>query len=328
MQRTMGKYYYKTRKDKIKTAEQIFDREANDLSYIIENKQLLKRHTIFINKSRYVKNSSLYKYKVPSGRYEGMTPLPFMGFQEFYPNIFDLWIHIIKSCFDVTYRFYPYFGGKGIYPGADVLDSRRFALWCLRNGFSNKPFTYSKYFQRKNKSKGYTLSNCYITTEKAVHSPTNLSKVIEGIRLIKLYEEDHDPSVSYITFYTRYYLYDMDADGARFAKHPEIPGFMPTSFYQCVADENSCTFSTFISRMHYSYLNGGHRIRPYDLLKPEYSVGDDCNSQGKLSYKQQYHRNKKEQNEKYNPYAVNKELVQHTDTNIDDVYYDGNNVYE
>lgn len=322
----MGKYFYKHRDERLKVVEQIFDKEAKDLSYISSSKLLLKRHKIFINKIRYVKNSSLYKYKVPTGKYEGMCPMPFMNFEEFYPEIFAIWMHIIRSCFDNSYRFYPYFGGKGIYPGADVLDSKRFALWCLRNGYTGKAFTYTKYLQRKDKSKGYTLSNCYITTEASVHSPTNLSKVIEGIRLIKLYEDEHDSSVSYISFYTRYYLYDMDEYSARIAPYPDIPGFMPTVFYNSVADESSCSYSTFISRMHYSYLNGGYRIRPYELLDHEYSVCGDCNRQGKLSYKQLYERNKKEASQKYCPYTTDeaKPILEDSDydvySNNDDIY--------
>jgi len=319
----MAKHYYKNPKHQEKAASKIFDAESTDLSYISNDKHLLYRHVIFINKCRYHTCINYKRFTVPEGRLAGQHSKIFRGFREYYPTIYALWMHILRCCLDKTYLFYPYFGAKGIYPGADFLDSRRFTIWCLRNGFIGKPFTYTMYLQRKNKSKGYTLSNCYFITEKEAHAPSKLPNVINSIRLIKTYEEEHDKSVSYMTFYTRYYMYDMSETDARMVEYPKIPGFSPATFYDSVADETSCSRTTFLSRMHYSYLNGGHKVHPYDLLKPEYSVNANCNNQGKLSYKQQYDRDKKENKDKYNPYVNPNNFI--TDDNETSSVYSENN---
>lgn len=319
--KTNVKHFYKNRAHKEKTAIKIFDPEAPDLSYISNNPQLLRRHITFINKCREWTFRGYTRFTVPEGKCAGMHSQIFEGFRERYPTLYELWMHIIRSCLDKTYSFYPYFGAKGIYPGKDFLDSRQFAIWCLRNDFVGKPFTYTMYLQRKNKKKGYTIGNCYFVTEKEAHAPTKLSSVINSIRLLKLYEENHNPDISYLTFYTRYYMYDMDEYDSRMAEYSTANNFSPVVFYDSVADENSCSQSTFLSRMHYSYLNGGFIARPYDMLNPEYSVKEEANKQGKLSYKQQYDRNKKEEAEKADIYNNSQ-----TDNNL--IYNNtNNNVY-
>ena len=318
---TMAKHYYKNREHRANAAVKIFDTAAKDLSYISNNKHILYRHTIFINKCRDQTCINYKRFTVPEGKFAGMHSRIFAGFREYYPTIYSLWMHILRSCLDKTYVFYPYFGGKGIYPEADFLDSRKFTIWCLRNGFIYKPFTYTMYLQRKDKTKGYSARNCYFITEREAHAPSKLSDVINSIRLIRFYEEEHDKSVSYMTFYTRYYMYDMNEYDARIAEYPKVPGFSPVTFYESVAGENDCSRSTFLSRYHYSYLNGGHTARPYDMLKPEYSVKAVANSEGKLSYKQQYDRNIKENKDKYNPYINPNEFnIVTEDNNQSDVY--------
>ena len=278
----------------------IFDNEAEDLSYITNNSNLLYKHIKFIDASPYLKPLC---YVIKEGRYAGKSPKAFSGFRAKYSNIYAWWIHIVKSCLDPDYPFYRFFGAKGISLSLDVIESKKFCKWALRRGLISNPFSYEQYLIRKNKSLGFSRRNLKVTTELEVHNCKTLYQALESLQLIKEYEEGHDDTVSYLTFHARYYVYDLDSKDARyFPYHGEkgfkstlldALGFSPSRFYRAVATEESCSFSVFKSRMHYSYLNGGFIARPHDMLKPEYSVSDEANKQNKLSYKQQYIRDQK-----------------------------------
>lgn len=294
--RKVSKSNIKSSRDAI---ESLFDRDSEDLSYITNNKSLLRKHLKLIDTYTYL---SPTPYVINSGKYAGLSPMSFYGFATRYKNIYSWWIHIVRSCLDPNYDFYQFFGAKGISLSLDFIESKRFCKWALRKGLNQEPFTYKQFLIRKNKSRNYCKTNLRITSEVEVHKCSTLRQALESIQLIKEYEEGHDKSVSFLTFHTRYYMYDLDSEDSRYLKYNsengfaslvESLGFSPTKFYNSVATKESCSFSTFKSRMHYSYLNGGFIARPHEMLKPEFSVSAEANRQNKLSYKQQYERNKK-----------------------------------
>lgn len=301
-----------------KRIEAIFDFSKSDLSYIVENKELLNAHIKFINMCDYVRSgySTLERYAATFGPSKGRLPKAFDKFSENYSGIYELWVHLLRSCGDPTYATYKFFGAKGVFVSKEFLDGKKFCIWCLKNGFTGKPFTYDKYLQRTNKLRKYFSSkNCYIISEKELHECKSVSTALKMLYLIKRYEQQHDPSVSYMAFYTRYFMWDFDVDdAANFKYEPKnyakTFGFLPVRFYESVSNEESCSLSTFISRMHYSYLNGGFTIRPYDMLNPDYSVSAEANKQNKVSYKQMWRRQRKE----------NQSAEPDSQMNINDVY--------
>ena len=289
---------YKRGAERARRVAKIFDQSTDDLTYVKENPALMKAHIAHINKCEYNGNSFLAPLMVESEEGDMVNPKSFSGFLKYYKNIYNMWMHLINSCYIEDYRFYPFFGRRGIKISNDFLDSRKFCIWCLQNGLTRKPFMYDQYLQRKNKTKGYSADNCYIITEKELHTGKSVQTVLNQVGLIRSYETEHDPSVSYLVFYTRYYMYDFCSEDARMLKYKnarsDIFGFSPITFYKSVADENSCSMSTFMSRIHYSYLNGGFVAHPYDMLKPDYSVDAEAAKQGKISYKRKWNMDKKE----------------------------------
>lgn len=295
-------------RDRSHIIEEIFNNDSNDLSYILNNEELFKRHVQFINESPYSSSGTLRNLSVPSGASKGLRPKIFDHFDIRYPAIYERWVHMVKSCLDPTYPSYKLFGAKGIYISKDFLDSKWFCKWCLRNGVTSKLGSYDKYLLRRNKSGNYSPFNCYVISEKELHECKDLKTVLESLYIAKRYEENHHKSVSYMTMYSRYYVWDWALDDSLMTEYTFTPdqfGFSPINFYNSVADDSSCSQSTFLSRVHYSYLNGGFICRPYDMLKPEYSVSEECAKQGKISYKQKWDRDRKEQEGKNNPYSNN-----------------------
>ena len=322
--------YQRTLKRRAEKVKQIFDASTKDLAYVSLNEALLKEHITFIKKCRYTHTPMLDHLSVPKGQLKGRTPKPFANFAINYPYIYARWLNIIQSCLNPEYPLYKFIGAKGILMSKEFFDSKSFCIYCLKNALTKEPFTYRQYLVRKDKTKWYTADNVYLFNEKDLHECKSLNIALLSLQLIKQYETNHDSSVSYMTYYTRYYMYDMDAnDSANLPFNPVEPqvtlGFRPTEFYNSVATESDCSLSTFMSRMHYSYLNGGFKARPYDMLKPDYSVKAAANQEGKLSYKQQWDRLQKEQ--KYS------QTVKYYDSTnkdkSDDVYAEdvSNNVY-
>lgn len=314
--------------------ESIINRSTSDLSYIMANESLFKEHKSYIKTAADSQGTSpVEKLTVKTGKLAGQHPKGFYQFSKNYFTLFLWWRHIMRCCFDESYQYYQFFGAKGISVDKTFLNAKKFCMWALKNGLTREPFMYDIYLQRKDKTKDFSVDNCYVITEKAVHECKDVKLVLNSLFLIKEYESKHDPSVSYMTFYTRYYMYDMSVDDActyKFdpTKTETTIGFSPFRFYHSVADEHSCVWSTFKSRMHYSYLNGGFNVRPYDLLKPDFSVSEEANRQGKLSYKQQYLREKKKEKDSLNIYN-NKSNSVHSDSldESNNVYSNGTDVY-
>ncbi len=304
-------------KDRSAIINAIFDTSTKDMSYVVNNAELLKAHKHFIMKSAYSTNTALSKYVVPSGKSKGLSPRLFDFFKERYTYIYERWMHLIQCCFDESYPLYQFFGGRGIYMSKEFLDGKLFCIWCLKNGVTSRLGMYKTYIQRRRKDRNFSPINCYVITEKELHNCGSLDLVLNSLSFIKRYEENHAKNVSYMLAYTRYYVYDMSVeDSVMWDYNPASIvdkqfGFSPIKFYESVADESSCTMSVFLSRYHYSYLNSGFIARPYDMLKPDYSVSAAANSQGKLSYKQQWDRLQKEKNGT-NVYTPNKEPVSST----------------
>ena len=331
--RTYGRRRRLSKEKMAKKVATLFDPNAKDLSYITENKELLKAHITFINRCVHDRAGyrALEKYAATFGPSKGRVPKAFEKFSTNYSGIYELWVHLIKSCGDPNYITYPFFGAKGIFVAKEFLDGKKFCIWCLKNGFTGSPFTYDKYLQRINKSKKYYSSkNCCIISEKELHECKSTSTALKMLWLVKRYEESHDPSVSFMAFYTRYFIWDFDADdAANFKYEPKnyanTFGFLPVRFYEAVATEESCPMSVFISRMHYSYLNGGFIARPYDMLKPEYSVSVEANKQNKVSYKQMWERQRKE--EKKNKQINNDNNDVYNSNGVESTYDENNSVY-
>lgn len=279
----------------------IFDVCQKDLTYIYNNPDLLIKHIWFIKRMAYSTAYDLAKLEIPIYGNKTMHPKVFMKFKEKYKSIYDLWEHIVRSCYDSTYSYYKYFGARNIKMSVSFLDSRKFCIWCLKNGFVKKPFLYYQYLVRKDKTKGYTAKNCYVITEKQRHECKTLPLALKSLELIKAYDEGHDPSVSFFTFITRYYAYDFNIEdsknepytityGGKHTSDIGSIGFSKQRFYDCVADENCCSQNTFFSRLHFGGLTPNFIIRPYDMLKPDYAINEEHAKQGILSYKQLWDR--------------------------------------
>ena len=317
-------------KDRSNIINSIFKPGEKDLSYITKDPELLKQHIKFINESSYVYAGKIASIKVPGGRSEGLSPRNFDFFWKYYQYIFERWFHLIKCCFYTDYPYYKFFGGKGIYMSKEFLDGKKFCIWCLKNGLTSKVGMYDIYLQRKNKNKNYSPKNCYVITEKELHECKTLNLVLSHLYVTKKYEEDHDNSVSYMTMYSRYYVYDLNLDDALHCKYDsstrrtclETIGFSPMNFYKSVATDQDVPLTTFMSRIHYSYLNGGFTIRPYDMLKEDYSIEEETAKQGKVSYKKQWERDRKEKADKQTP---NSYTVQNNNTQSS--IYDDYSVY-
>lgn len=273
-----------SRAKRLAKINKIFMDSAEDYSYIMSNRALKSAHKKFIMNAAYTRDLVASKSGIKS----------FVGFHK-YAFIYAQWVHLVNCCYVPDSPFYPFFGGKGIKLSPEFLDGKTFCLWALKNGLTRKPFMYDVYLQRRDKSKDYSPANCYVTTEESIHKCKSVKQALESVWILKKYEEEHDSSVSYVTYYTRYYMYDMTVEDARsWYYNAHIKGcrygFSISRFYQSVANKESCSFSTFKSRMHYAHLNGGFTIRPYQMLDPSFDVGAAANQQGKLSYKQRYHR--------------------------------------
>lgn len=306
-----------------KSINKLFGPDSKDISEACNDKQLLSAHMWFINHLPFASLSRLATVKAPGGKMKGLSPKSFMDFEKYYPTIYARWIHLIKSCFVESYDMYQFFGAKGIYMSKEFLNGKQFCIWCLANGLTKPIGMYDQYLQRKRKHWHYTPKNCYVITEKELHECKSLKTVLGSLYFIKQYETYRHESVSYLTAYTRYYMYDMqaiDAVSLPYVKRrngTETYGFKPTAFYKSVATEESCSLSTFISRMHYSYLNGGFKARPYEMLKPEFDVGAEANSQGKLSYKQKHYRDWKRSLDEG---EIKPQSVYNTNTTVSEVY--------
>lgn len=336
---SVKKYRAKVRARKLaETIEFLFGENSAPLSDVVNNEELLKEHIHFIINRENKITTAARKYKNPCQTKRGkeFEIAEFPEFKIYYPTIHAWWIHLIRSCLDPKYISYKFIGAKKIRPCREFFNSKLFCIWCLKNKLIEPPIMYKQYLCRKNKRRGYTFNNTIIINEKDMHDCKDISFALKNLFLIKKYEEGHDLTVEYMTFYTRYFMYDFPLQEALYTEYDgwkrfgEI-GFKPIAFYNSVADETSCPITTFISRYNYSYNNGGFVIRPYDALRPEFSVNAVANSQGVLSYKQQYDRNRKEREKLYNPYTKTSEYEQ-VNNSIEenmDVYYESNdlNVY-
>lgn len=294
-------------KIKANHVSKIFDSTTDDLSYITANEELLNKHIKFIHNCAYLfYNNVIGDFITLTKENETRVPRGFEYFQTNYKYIYKRWLHLVRCCYDPTYKFYKFFGAKGIRMSYHFKNAKKFCIWCLKNGITDKPFMYTKYIQRKDKNKSFSEENCYVITEKEVHNGKSVSQVLNSILMIRNYELDHHPSVSYMTYYTRCYIYDICEEDAR--KYPsdlknreDLCGqFSPATFYDSIADEDSCTKSEFLSRMHALYLNDNVTAKPYELIKKDFSVNKYVNQHGVLSYKQRWDRKNKEKNNSEN----------------------------
>lgn len=291
-----------------KRVKRLFDGTQTDLSLVVKDKKLLKKHIDFINSMPYC---SMYRVLSVPVSHERLTlekrPKIFISFNECYKPICRRWFRMIEYCYYEKNECYQFFGKRGIKMCEDFLDCKKFCIWCLKNGLIDPPDSYRMYLIRKDKSGDYDPNNIKVISEKQLHNNPNVPDALDAIILAKNYQDHHHESVSFMSAYTRYYLNDFQLEDAIMT--PYIPasqtakktgneitiGFSPQSFYRSVADENSCTFSEFWSRMHMVYMS---KIppRPYDLLKPDFSTVEHVATLGVKSYKQLWEESLAEKN--------------------------------
>ena len=265
---------------------------TNDLLSILDNKELLDKHIDFINTRKYT------QLKLPSHVTSNVKlPDTFSLFREKYTQIFCRWVRLLMYCYCDSHECYRFFGQRDIKMCDEFLDCKKFCIWCLTNGLVYNPNSYIKYLIRKDKSGDYTLDNVRIVSEKQLHSTPDLSDAITNIILAKNYEDHHPESVTFMSAYARYYVHDFTMEDAISAKYrcfsSKMPisedeisiGFQPRLFYKSVADEDSCTFGDFLSRLHATYLSK-IPIRPYDLIRKDFSITAHVEKFGTKSYKQ------------------------------------------
>jgi hypothetical protein len=290
---------------KNRAIDKLFHGKAADLKAVVSDSELLKKHLYFLRYAP-VKKTTRYGEDVSVVR----------NLRLYYPTLAARWEYLLNVCYNKENPIYHLFGGRGIFMSKGFRDSRIFCKWCLKNKVIDAIGSYTLYIQRKNKNKGYYWRNCYTVTEKELHECHNIKTALDLLVFAKKYREGHHKSVSYMTAYTRYFAYDFPLDGAlnteyftacTIVRNPFNVGFSPSIFYRSVADEKSCTQSVFLSRMHYAYMNGGFTCRPYDMLKPDFSVSATANMENKLSYKQMWNRTKKENKNKNKEVYTDKE---------------------
>ena len=286
-----------------------FDATQKDSDYISSDTYTRIKHIGFLRRYAIVKKEyKLRSLMVKNGKSAGKYPVVFSNFKAFYPDIHAWWIHIIRSCLDQKYPFYRFAGARGAQVCDEWLNAKEFCRWALRNGLTKMPFTYERYLIRKNEFGDYAPDNVIVTSERDLHKSKNLDDILRNILLIKKYEEYHHPTVSYMTFYTRYYVYGFDIDSARTLEFKSLTspgkknfgenlGFSPTKFYEGAATEDSCTKSEFLSRIHGLYYIDAV-VRPYELLKPDFSINEEARKQGKICYKTQWYRKNKDHTDK------------------------------
>lgn len=305
---------YPTKRERVKAlGKQLakkFDLTVNDSAYISKDKNLLEQHIEIINNAEYT------RYVQTPLRKCDFYARDFKIFKFGYPTIYYRWRYLLTKCYRACYDIYKFFGAKGIHMDDDFLDGKKFCIWCLKHGLTNYHFSYEKYLQRKDKSKNYSADNCFVVSERDLRAGKDLKQFLTCICLAKRYDES-DKKELFADAYARFYLYDMSADDALldisyFSNYvncniknrgPKI-GFSPYLYYNSVAIEGDVPYSTFLSRI-IATRNIEHRIsiRPFDMLKPEYSEYEITSATGITPYKQQWdkeHRRGKSKNKMQN----------------------------
>lgn len=318
-----------------KIVEAIFDKShKKDSTYILASEELLNAHIKFIEDSPY--DYQIYGALDPNSFQvddSGKRPLKFDSFPSKYRFIYARWKHIIRCCYDSNYDSYKYFGAKGIKMSDDFLDSKKFCIWCLKNGVTGDPSRYKQYLVRKDKYKEYSFENCQAITEKELHECKSAALAFQLIYLTKKYQEYHDKSVTYATYYTRYYMYDMDPESAGSIKgrsngrggNSSAYTFKPFIFYESVADENSCTLQLFLSHIHEACLIPGFQVYPYDMLRKDYSITAEARKQGLRTYHELRNRNRNKASR--NTCASDVTTSVYSDHTNDEIYTNSNGVY-
>ena len=303
---------YKSKDKYLDKSSALIDYNSKDIDYIINNEDLKKKHLEFIDDLEYTNKWALkflgvepFKKSYPlTQEYLGCTFKIFYKFPEYYKSVAKWWKHLIQSCYDKKYRTYKYIGAKGIRMCEEFLDSKFFCKWCIENKLTGKPGTYKCYLQRKDKTKDYTPDNCYVITEKDLRSGKDISSVLQTIYVVKQYDNQHHPSVMYITTYTRFFVWDFNIEDAcnipYIIKHKNSTdesdsfGISPRIFYESVAADGDVSYTTFVSRLNWAWNNKLTQIRPYDLLRPDYSVSEDARRCGVVTYYKKYKEKSKQ----------------------------------
>ena len=272
----------KYKRKSIEFVNRIYEKN-NPLVAVVDDPNLLKEHIDAINNAQYIKiKHSEFK--------------TFALFKKNYPAIHKWWKRLINSCYKPEYKMYKFIGARGIKLSDEFKDSKQFCIWCLKNKLIYDNDTYIAYLQRKDKTKDYSVENCFVVREKDIHEGKSLKILLDNVYFTKRYVEHHDDSVTYMCAYTRYYVWDLDIETSCTYEYNATTycttmyqlGFLQKVFYLSVATEDDVPWPVFESRAHYARLCGKFYMRPYDALRPEYSVSEEARNQGKPSYVAQY----------------------------------------
>lgn len=289
---------------------ELFDDTQPNLYYITNNKELLNKHFEYIDSLDYCYEDLAANYTAGikcklrepgalntciSSDGVKMNPKPFLKFKERYSGIYSRWVELVRSCYLPKYIHYKFFGGKGVRLCQEFLDSKQFCKWCLSQGLTDAFGKYTRYLQRIDKTKDYTIDNCFTVTEKEVHEGKNINIALRDIILAKRYDEGHHESITFIIARARYYAFDLTVEDSIYTEYHKSGGgaairdfiFSPVEFYKSVATEKSVPRSVFLSRVMFSqYRATGFTTRPYDMLEPDFSISAAANAEHRLSVRQ------------------------------------------
>ena len=287
--------YYKSKLLAKRVALALFENYTtrfSDLSYICKDEISIKRHIAFIKRCKPRKTSLRFNDVV-------IKITTFDNFK-YYRNIHDRLHFLINICYNKEHRLYPYFGGKGITLSDEFLDAKLFCIWCIKNKLVDPVELYRFYIQRRDKTKCYSSSNCFVVSEKDIHENKYLDITLTKLLLQKKYDEGHAEKVNYAIAYSRYFQYDMEMEDALYMSRKykaSLCDFLPINFYKSVADENSCTLTVYLSR-YKTLHDGGVPIDPYSFLDKDASVVAIARRYGVNTEKLERHKANNENREK------------------------------
>lgn len=140
--------------------------------------------------------------KVSKGGKKGTKQNPeHRGLKRDYPRLYTIWKLMHKRCEDETNNMYYLYGGRGVKVCEDWTSLKSFIDWANKNGYSD-----DLTIDRVDSNKNYSPENCRWVTRTIQNRNKRATKYINGIDSNTFFEQTpHDPSVSYIRFFMRYF---------------------------------------------------------------------------------------------------------------------------
>lgn len=216
--------------------------------------------------------------------------ISFTSFQKYYPNLSSDWKELIHRCYDPTHIMYPYFGGRGIGMDLDFRNAKTFCCWCISQGHFRLKISNILFFQRIDKNKNYSTSNCYFV--KASDFYTNsMSLTLLELRLRSAYDKYKNPDVTYFLAKSRFLNKDMnilDSVSLPLGKIRETKSFSPSQFWDTYATPSSISKKAFKYRWLRAH-EWGYDFDPMKALDPKFRFeNEDMSEESNLKN----HKNK------------------------------------